>query len=80
MKFKKVASAIIYGRTKMGVTQTQLAKHLGYTSAQYVSNMERGIVLPPSKKIDKIAKYLNLNPVDLRKVFAEEKFQGMFKE
>ena len=38
-------------RTKAGFTQAYVAKLLGYTSPQFVSNWERGMSMPPIETI-----------------------------
>lgn len=34
-------------REKAGLSQREVAEHLGYTTAQFVSNWERGLITPP---------------------------------
>lgn len=46
-------------REKSGLTQAELAKALGYTTPQFVSNWERGLCEPPPEKYPKLAKLLN---------------------
>jgi len=41
-------------RTATGLTQFQVAKKLGYLTAQYISNIERGVALPPNKALRKL--------------------------
>lgn len=38
-------------REKSGMTQREVSMALGYSSAQFISNFERGIALPPLKKL-----------------------------
>jgi DNA-binding transcriptional regulator YiaG len=38
-------------RCKAGLTQRQVGDALGYSSAQFISNFERGIALPPLAKL-----------------------------
>jgi transcriptional regulator with XRE-family HTH domain len=38
-------------RVAAGYTQRQVADTLGYSSAQFISNFERGIAVPPLKKL-----------------------------
>lgn len=38
-------------RIKSGKTQREVSTVLGYSSAQFISNFERGIALPPLKKL-----------------------------
>lgn len=43
-------------RNKAGLTQKNVADRLGYSSAQFISNFERGIAAPPVKRIRVLAK------------------------
>jgi len=45
-------------REQAGLTQAELAKVLGYSTAQFVSNWERGISLPPLDVLPVVAKAL----------------------
>lgn len=38
-------------RIKKGLTQREVSLRLGYSSAQFISNFERGIAVPPRKKL-----------------------------
>ncbi|RYZ86604.1 MAG: XRE family transcriptional regulator [Proteobacteria bacterium] len=38
-------------RTKLKLSQSVVAMHLGYSSAQFISNFERVLVLPPTRKL-----------------------------
>ncbi|MBX3033569.1 MAG: helix-turn-helix transcriptional regulator [Bdellovibrionaceae bacterium] len=49
-------------RIKSGLTQAQVARKLGYTSAQFVSNWERGVARPPTGRARKIIAVLKLDP------------------
>lgn len=49
-------------RIELGIQQMDIAKKLGYGSAQFVSNWERGISNPPPKAIKRLAKILELDP------------------
>lgn len=50
-------------RKEAGLSQIYIAKQLGYQSAQFVSNWERGISMPPLEKSKKLANLLNI-PAD----------------
>lgn len=43
-------------RETSGLSQAQVAKELGYTSPQFVSNWERGLSSPPVPKLKKLCK------------------------
>lgn len=49
-------------REKLGLTQREIADHLGYSTAQYISNIERGACEVPKEKIDDLAEILKCNP------------------
>jgi transcriptional regulator with XRE-family HTH domain len=53
-------------RTERGYSQAALASLLGYESAQYVSDWERGVSSPPMKKLAKLAEIL---AVDMDRFF-----------
>jgi transcriptional regulator with XRE-family HTH domain len=48
-------------RDARGLSQAALASKLGYESAQYVSDWERGISSPPMKKLAKISDLLEID-------------------
>ena len=49
--FINLGSVLKEWRIEMGLTQMTVAKVLGYTSPQFVSNWERGMCLPPIEAI-----------------------------
>lgn len=53
-------------REESGLTQQEVATRLGYSTAQFVSNWERGLSYPPIKAIPTISK---LYKVDGDKIF-----------
>ncbi len=62
----KVESPINFGqklrqlRIQKGLTQRQLAKELGYKTNSYISDIERGRIIPPREKLRKIAEILGV--------------------
>mgnify|MGYP000962803213 CR=1 FL=1 len=48
-------------RVHSGLTQGEVATKLGYTSAQFVSNWERGLSLPPITTLKKICSLYKVN-------------------
>ncbi|MGE0633710.1 MAG: helix-turn-helix domain-containing protein [Pseudobdellovibrionaceae bacterium] len=52
-------------RLESGLSQGDLAKKLGYSTSQFISNWERGICSAPYSVIEKLVKILNLNKEDL---------------
>jgi len=51
-------------RTKAGLTQREVSLALGYSSAQFISNFERGIAVPPLKKLKILVKMYDM-PVEV---------------
>lgn len=52
-------------REDAGITQLQMAQRLGYTSPQFISNIERGVSSLPDDQIKRIARLLRADPVEL---------------
>lgn len=55
-------------RVKAGLTQLDVANHLHYTTAQFISNWERGISMPPLDTLPRISTLLRIPPRDLIEV------------
>ncbi len=49
-------------RLKTKLTQREVSLALGYSSAQFISNFERGIAVPPLKKLKVLVKMYNMPP------------------
>lgn len=52
-------------RLEAGLSQGAVAKKLGYTSPQFISNWERGLSRPPIKTLRKLALIYNISPNDM---------------
>jgi transcriptional regulator with XRE-family HTH domain len=48
-------------RQQAGYSQGDIAKKLGYTSPQFISNWERGLSKPPVPTLRKLAHIYNIN-------------------
>lgn len=57
-----IAKLLKARRLELGLDQKDIAKKLGYTSPQFISNWERGMSTPPAKKIKRLAQILELDP------------------
>jgi transcriptional regulator with XRE-family HTH domain len=66
MKYENMASLVYEWRELRGFSQGSVAKKLGYSSPQFISNIERGLCSFPIKKCKKLCKILDL-PYDLLK-------------
>jgi transcriptional regulator with XRE-family HTH domain len=58
----EMASYLKKKRMASGLTQIEVSKKLGYSSAQFVSNWERGLSSPPVKTLARLIKLYKLNP------------------
>jgi transcriptional regulator with XRE-family HTH domain len=47
-------------RINSGIRQIELARRLGYSCSQMVSNWERGLVSPPKRSLGKICRILSI--------------------
>jgi transcriptional regulator with XRE-family HTH domain len=65
LRYSLMGKFLLEHRVRSGLTQKDLAKKLRYRSAQFVSNWERGLSLPPTKQFHKIAQLLQIEPAHL---------------
>lgn len=69
-------------RKKAGLTQTELAYKLGYTSPQFISNIERQLAGLPPAKFTKVSALLKIPMATLTKsnmLWAETKMRRAIK-
>lgn len=59
---KKLGKFLKASRTNVELSQAEVAKKLGYNSAQYISNFERGLCMPPLKKLRKLILMYDIEP------------------
>lgn len=57
---KILAKKLRTARERNGLTQSDVAKEMGYSTAQFVSNWERALSYPPPKVIPRLAKMYGL--------------------
>jgi len=65
---KKVGEYLKVAREEVNLTQAQVSKVLGYSSPQFISNIERGISVAPLAKLAKMIQMYRRNPVSLEKI------------
>jgi transcriptional regulator with XRE-family HTH domain len=58
-------------RTQAGLSQKDVADRLGYSSAQFISNWERGLSSPPMHTLKKLAEMYNVNVDEMFDVILE---------
>ncbi len=66
-------------REKLKMSQGDLAKALGYKTSQFISNLERGLSLPPKENIDKLCEVLKLNKKELVKKIMQDLVKRYFE-
>jgi transcriptional regulator with XRE-family HTH domain len=71
-KFGSFGSFLKNAREKRNVTQSELAKKLGYTTSQFISNWERGLCDPPMDAIPEISQFLGLSKRDVVTAILEQ--------
>ena len=68
----QLASFLKKKRVEAGLTQSEVASQLGYSSPQFISNWERGLANPPV--------FILRNLTKLYKVPADEMFNKLLQE
>lgn len=59
-------------RGMVGYTQHELAMELGYGSAQFISNIERDMAMPPFKSLRKLKKLIGVDVTVVSNYFRAE--------
>lgn len=65
---EKLAKFLRTSRLDRALTQVEVARALGHSTPQFVSNWERGIVLPPIKSLRTLSRLCKLNRLKLFKL------------
>lgn len=69
MRLNKLAKA---QREKLNISQARLARAMGWSSPQYVSNFEREYSTIPLKRVPKLCKALKIPLAQARKVLLDD--------
>lgn len=72
MIYKYLPQRIEAARKKMGLSQSELSDKLGFTSPQFISNIERNLATLPAKHFVKVARTLNINLKTLIKDYVQD--------
>lgn len=67
-------------REKAGMTQREVADELGYTTPQFISNVERGRCRYPIEKLPRIKKLYGLGTEQLVELILREERQTILKQ
>lgn len=68
----KLKDKLKLARESKGFSQSKLAKVLGYSSGQFVSNWERGQSYPPVDRLAKMSLIFNLDHEELIQLYVLE--------
>lgn len=68
-----IGSFIRDNRIKQGLTQKDISDYLGLSTYQHISNIERDLVTPSLKTIDKLSKILKIDSENLENMIINEK-------
>lgn len=68
---KKLGNFLKEVREGANMTQADVSQRLGYTSPQFISNIERGISVAPLKTLAKMVNLYKANPESVVKIILE---------
>ncbi len=68
---KKLGSFLKDVREQSNFTQADVSSKLGYTSPQFISNIERGISVVPLKTLARMVNLYKVNPESVVKIILE---------
>lgn len=67
MNQKQLGRFLKKKRLSVGITQGELAKRLGFSSSQFVSNIERGVAVIPPSRVNDYSALIEVEPKELSK-------------
>ena len=67
-------------RQEVGLTQSQVAEKLGYSSPQFVSNWERGLANPPVFILKNLTKLYRVSPDEMFGKILEQVQKDLYRE
>lgn len=65
---KKVGDHLKLSREKAKLTQAEVAERLGYSTSQFISNIERGVSVAPLDALSKMLRLYKTKPTALEKI------------
>jgi transcriptional regulator with XRE-family HTH domain len=78
--FQTMGNYLKKNRAAMGLSQQKVASFLGYSSAQFVSNVERGLCMFPLTQAKKLVKIYKLDPNEFKSLVIEQNVKQIKKE
>lgn len=71
---KRLGGYLRAERRASGLTQYDIAKAMKLNSAQYISNIERGLITPSDQALRIMKKFYKFNPTKLAEIMSEGTF------
>lgn len=66
-------------KTKPRLSQSAVARAIGYSSAQYISNFERGVCLPTGEVIPLLVDLYSMNQNTLLNIYMSEARRSLYE-
>ena len=66
-------------RRRVNLSQREVGQYLGYSSAQFISNIEAGIQFVPIEKLKKLTKLYGMKPDYIINIYFQEERKRMYK-
>ena len=79
-KTQDICDALKNARVKAGIAQGALAKKMGYASAQFVSNWERGICRLPLKKAILFCELTGMSPDTMKELLQADALKKIYRK
>ncbi len=70
--FRALGEHLQAKRVKVGLSQGSVARKLGYSSPQFVSNFERGLCAPPLNKLKLLVELYDMKGEEVIKLMIRE--------
>ena len=77
---QKLAVFLRDSRVKAGMSQIEVAKELGYSTSQFISNWERELAAPPVKVLKKISKMYSVSGERLLDMLVSQNEENLRKQ
>jgi transcriptional regulator with XRE-family HTH domain len=75
-----IAELIRSYRNQVGLTQAEVAAELGYETAQFISNWERNLAIPPTYAWRTLARVLRIPPNEVIKALQGHRMKAVADE
>ena len=77
---KDIAAFLKRKRMDLNLTQLEVARHLGYSSSQFISNWERGLANPPAFVLKELARLYKVDAKELLEMLISDVNEKIVQE